>query len=275
MKALVAGLASALVLWPSAVLASWDWSGFPGEERQSVIGCSDAHTDESWLCLAVRCDAPGDLNLYIELTNLDVRGTLYVVVDDQRFTVNATTETDAPYSSRLDGDINAILAALKAGSEVFLGGPEYRFTSGYDTVPLRGSGRAISALEVQCGVANVRQTAAAGAGPVSASMLPLQPGIYVRTTTTCEGLSHATTLNFTGDHINAQRVIGKILSVREEGGLYQVKVSGHDIAEDVDIGDLDWTLKIPSSTEFTFAGDGSGESYRRCFDQMPSSAPIS
>lgn len=271
MKALLAGLASAVVLWPAAALADWDWSAFPGEEGRSVLGCSDTGTDDSWLCLAVRCDAPGNLNLYIELTNLDVNDSLDVVVGDQRFRVSGTSNTEAPYSSRLDGDTAAILGALKVGSSAVLDRPQYPFNPGYDTIPLRGSSRAIGALEAQCGVGGVGRASVVDevAETVVKPMLPLEPGIYVRVGTTCQGLSHATTLNFTGDHLNAQRVLGKIVSVREQSGRYQVKVSGHDIAEGVDIGEFDWTLTIPARDKFSFAADSGGESYRRCFDKMP------
>jgi len=272
MRRIFTQLFAAVAFTPLPAYADWEWSSFPGEERKSVIGCSDSETDDSWLCLAARCDATGQINLYIELTNLDVEDALDIVVGDSRFTVVGTSETDAPYSSRLDGSTGEILAALKAGSAAVLDRPQYPFTAGYDTIPLRGSSRAISALEQACGAPRAVQP---GAGPIHDALLPLDLGIYVREGTPCEELTHATTLRYTGDHLNAQRVEGRITSVEAEGTVHHVSISARDIAEDEDLGDLDWTLIITPPREFALEAGTEADRYRWCFETMPSGAAIS
>jgi hypothetical protein len=250
--------------------SNWDWSSFENEGQQSVIGCSDTETDDSWLCLAARCDAPGNINLYIELTNLDVEDELDIIVGEKRFGVVGTSDIEAPYSSRLDGDTEAILAALKSGAQAMLDRPHYPFNAGYDTIPLRGSSKAISALEAQCST----PAAENGEGPAEGK-LPLQTGIYVREGTACDKLTHAATLRYTGAALNAQRVEGAIQSVNSQGDRHVVTISAHDIAEDHPLGELEWTLTIPQSDKFTLEVGTDVDRYRWCFDSMPAGAAIS
>ncbi len=251
---------AAFILLTAAAFADWKASPFDGEDSKAAIGCDAMDDDDSWLCLVVRCDAPGHLSLYVELTDLDVRDELFLEVDGVAYPVTGVDPGAAPYRSRLTGDTRAIVAALKGGRKLFVNRPQYPFNPGFDTISLRKSGSAIGAVEQSCGV----QAAEAPAPPIGGSSLPLKLGIYVRAEVACQGADNASTMSYWGEELNAQRVIGKILSVTADGNSYAVQVSAHDIAEGVDIGEFDWVLTIPRDTEFTLASSSPEQTYRWC-----------
>jgi hypothetical protein len=154
MKArLIAAILAVAMTGTAHAQSNWDWSSFPGEGEKAVLGCSDSTTDEDWVCLAVRCEAAGSLGLYVELTDLSLDERFDLVIGEQRFAVaGASRDESGPYSNRLSGEVAAIVAALKSGAAVKLDVPGGALNPGFDTVPLRGSSRALTALEAQCGI---------------------------------------------------------------------------------------------------------------------------
>ena len=149
----IACVAICLVLLSASQAAaqqSWQSSPFPDESGSAVMGCSDSTNDEAWSCLAVRC-GPEGLALYAELTNLTLDDAFTLVIGGQRFAVSGRSrEESAPYSNRLDGDVPAIVAAMKGAETVVIDRPQYPLNPGFDTIPLRGAAEAIGALEAQC-----------------------------------------------------------------------------------------------------------------------------
>lgn len=239
------------LLLVSPVMAQWRASPFAGEGSRAAIGCSESGNDDTWLCLAVRCDAPGSIGLYLELTNLDVTDGFVIEIGDQRFAVTGSKDTeDAPYRNRLTGDVAQVVAALKSGSKALLDRPQYAFSPGFDTIPLGGSTRAISAVERHCGTGPTAQSDDAGP-QLGNSLLPLKTGLYVRADATCATRDNVTTMSFWGTELNAQRVRGTIKSVAASDQTFELTISAYDIAEGASIGELNWTMIIPSRDSFS------------------------
>lgn len=135
----------------AAAQQSWQPSPFPDESDKAVMGCSESTNEEAWTCLAVRCEPDGSLALYAELTNLTLDDEFTLVMGGERFAVSGRSrEESAPYSNRLDGDVEAIVTAIKGSDVVFIDRPQYPLTPGFDIIPLRGAAELIGALEAQC-----------------------------------------------------------------------------------------------------------------------------
>jgi hypothetical protein len=150
-RALLSAIALAAATTAAVAQDFWQPSPFPGEEDLAVMGCSDSTNEEAWSCLAVRCENDWSLGLYTELTNLTLEGEFTLVVGEVRFPVSGRMqEQSVPYSNRLDGDVSAIVAAMKAAEAVVIDRPRDPLNPGFDTIPLRGAAEAISALEARC-----------------------------------------------------------------------------------------------------------------------------
>ena len=93
-------IVAALLAGVTQAHAEWGPSTFDGEAKRAAMGCSDTVTDVSWLCLAVRCDAPGRIGVYVDLTNIDLIGWMTVTVDGKVFEVEAGGAGSAPYTTR-------------------------------------------------------------------------------------------------------------------------------------------------------------------------------
>lgn len=139
----------------------WEPSSYAGERGKSVMGCSDTMTEDSWLCLAVRCDAAGQLGLYADITNIDLNGRFRLKVDGQVFPVEGSSAPKpSAYNTRITGPVGDIVAAMMKGSRVIIDYPEIKLNPGYDIIPLRGSSKAIGGIVSAC---------MAGASPVAAA----------------------------------------------------------------------------------------------------------
>lgn len=127
----------------------WEPSPHDGEKRRSVIGCSDGTNDENWTCLIVRCD-DGDLNVYFDGTNAGRLEGISLEIDGRQFPVSQGDPAGSPFKERFLGDSRGIVEAMKAGSRVRIVGAEMWLNPGFDTIPLRGSSKAIGRLERSC-----------------------------------------------------------------------------------------------------------------------------
>lgn len=266
MRVMAVGLAVAVLVAPVTAWAQdrWDWSGFPGEEQRSVIGCGDAATDEDWVCLALRCEADRSLALYAELSDFEIPGRSVLRIGDADFVVEGTQKRgDAPYTTRLLGDIDAIAEAMKAANQVVINREKMAITAGFETIHLRGSSGSIAALQQSC-VADAKATAKAGQ-----LALPLRHGIYVRAATACEGAPAADILSYWGKELNAQRVVGKITAVSGSAPDYVVTLDATDIAENESLGQFEWPMRIEGDAAFTLTDASPGDAYRWCYPTMP------
>lgn len=138
-------------MFASEAFAQWKPSPFEGEAKRAAIGCSSVYTDESYLCLVVRCDASDKISLYAELTSVEILGRFSLVVDGERFPAEGKVPpAEAPYSNLIEAELPKLLVAMKAGSRIVVDYPELALGAGYETISLRGSSRAIGAVEGLC-----------------------------------------------------------------------------------------------------------------------------
>jgi hypothetical protein len=176
MHSLIGAAIALLVLSTGGALAdgrAWDASPYPGEPGKPAIGCSLATNDDFWTCLAVRCENDGALGLYFINSDGGVDGSFSIAIDGEVFSVRQEPAGDgAAFPTRLVGDVASIVARLKSGSQVRLLDTSPPLNAGFDTIPLRGSSRAIGAVEAACAPAASTPVAAAvllrdGSGKVS------------------------------------------------------------------------------------------------------------
>jgi hypothetical protein len=167
MRALVATTVSLLVCLSGSALANsraWDSSPYPGEPGEPAVGCSVSTNDDFWTCLAVRCENDGALGLYFLNSDGGLNGSFSLAIDGEAFRVGQQPAGEGTaFTTRLTGDVASIVARLKTGRQVRLVDTSPPLNEGFDTIPLRGSSRAIGAVEAAC--------APAGGTPVSAGAL--------------------------------------------------------------------------------------------------------
>lgn len=128
------------------------WAGAPhrGEERRSVLGCSDATNDDSWTCLIVRCDDDGELRVYYDYSDGGIDGDFALDVDGARYPVSQDAATGTPFTGLRTDESPALVAAMKRGRAVRIVDATPPLNPGFDTIQLRGSSRAIGRLESAC-----------------------------------------------------------------------------------------------------------------------------
>lgn len=136
---------------PGLAASAWSWSALPGEEGRSQITCSTGGSDESWVCLALRCEGAAGIALYAELTNLALDDRFDLVFADRRITVWGQPHDPAlPYSHRIDGPIEKVISAMRVNPEVTIDRPAAPINPDMATIPLAGAGAAIAAVETIC-----------------------------------------------------------------------------------------------------------------------------
>lgn len=147
--ALLAGVVP-LLLPAAAPAAGWEPAAFPKEGKRTAQGCALAYTDESFVCLFVRCDAPGRLGLYVSAPGPDVEGAIRIAVDGTAHPVTflKTSGSPLPLSNRAETFPPPLLAAMKTGRQLKL--LDAGLTKGYDVIPLKGAGPAIARVETAC-----------------------------------------------------------------------------------------------------------------------------
>ena len=172
MRAVVATSLSLLIGSTGGVFANsrgWDASPHPGEAKNPAIGCSVGTNDDYWTCLAVRCEDSGGLGLYYEYSDGGTNNPFSIEIDGEKFPIRPEASGEGVvFPTRLVGDVPSIVSRLKAGKQVKLVDMTPPLNRGFDTIPLRGSSRAIGAVETSCIPAGGVQ-ASAGEPPRDAS----------------------------------------------------------------------------------------------------------
>ncbi len=99
----------------------------------------------------VRCEDNGTLGVYYEHTGGGIAAPFSVAIDGERFAVAPEpSPSGVPFGIRLQGDAAAIASALRSGEVAKLVDVEPPLNPGFDTIPLRGSGRAIGSVVAAC-----------------------------------------------------------------------------------------------------------------------------
>lgn len=135
---------------PQSRAASWGNAPHQGEERRSVLGCSDATNDDSWTCLIVRCDDDGKLGVYYDYSDGGIVGDFALDIDGARFPVVQDSSSGTPFIGLRTDESPAVIAAMKRGRAVKIVDADPPLNPGFDTIHLRGSSRAIGRLESAC-----------------------------------------------------------------------------------------------------------------------------
>lgn len=192
MRAVVTASLSLLIGSAGCGFASgrgWDASSFPNEPRNPAIGCSVGADDDYWTCLAVRCEDNGTLGLYYEYSDGGTNHPFSLMIDGEKFPVRPEAAGEGiAFPTRLTGDVVSIVSRLKAGNQVKLVDMTPPLNSGFDTILLRGSSRAIGAVEAACAPVGGVQVSEGDllrdeAGRVSIGNLHNTPGCAFRQTT--------------------------------------------------------------------------------------------
>ena len=158
---------------PGLAASAWSWSALPGEESRSQITCSTAGNDDSWVCLALRCEGAAGIALYAELTNLALDDRFDLVFADRRITVRGQAHDPAlPYSHRIDGPIEDIIAAMRDNPAVTIDRPAAPINPDMATIPLAGASAAIAAVEAICASDTASRTPSDGAGATAGGPAP-------------------------------------------------------------------------------------------------------
>lgn len=145
----------------SANSRGWNASPHPGEAKNPAIGCSIGTNDDDWTCLVVRCEGNGELGLYFDYSDGGDSKPFSLEIDGEKFPVKSENPANGvPFQNRLVGDVPSIVNGLKVGKQVKLVDMALPLSRGFDTIPLRGSSRAIGAVEAACAPAGGIQVSA-------------------------------------------------------------------------------------------------------------------
>lgn len=151
-RARIRCLAVMAVLLPAPAVAAngWEPAPFAKEGKRSAQGCALKYHDDAYVCLYVRCDAPGRLGFYIAAPGPDVVGAIRVAIDGTDYPVTILSTPDSPlqFANRAETFPEPLLAAMKTGRQIKLLNSGLK--SGFDVIPLKGAGPAISRVEKAC-----------------------------------------------------------------------------------------------------------------------------
>ena len=113
-------LATALLAAPAAAQqAGWHYSPLPGEGDRAALGCALNSTQETFACVAVRCEddfTPG-VHIHTSRKQGDV-GDWAITVDKETRVFSA--EASAPYGAMLTGGFSWVLHNLSHGAVAYL-----------------------------------------------------------------------------------------------------------------------------------------------------------
>lgn len=102
--------------------SGWHYSPLPGEGDRAAMGCGYGASAETFACLVVRCedDFTVGVHLHTSRPGGDVgRWDLEFDKGDPRLSVEAVAD-GSPYGAKIEGDVTAILDAIRNGAMVFL-----------------------------------------------------------------------------------------------------------------------------------------------------------
>jgi len=118
--------ASALLLLALATPASaqepgWHYSPLSGEGDRAALGCNREASADDYLCLAVRCEDDYSVGLHLHSSRPDGGVGRWTLTIDRELTWPLAAEAaTGPYSSRVSGDVNDVIDALKDGGIAYL-----------------------------------------------------------------------------------------------------------------------------------------------------------
>jgi hypothetical protein len=129
----------------------WTQSSFPGEANRTVQGCADRFTDDTYVCIFVRCDDDGKLSLHFTAPGPDIVGDIKLMVDGASFAVSVprSLKSQLPISSRAETIPPGLLEAMKSGRVMLIQGAKLK--RGYDRISLRKARMAIDRVQQKCG----------------------------------------------------------------------------------------------------------------------------
>jgi hypothetical protein len=123
----------------------------PWEAKRTVQGCADRFTDDTYVCVFVRCDDDGKLSLHFTAPGPDIVGDFKLVVDGVSFAISAppSLRSPLPISSRSEAIPPGLLEAMKSGRVMLIQGA--KLNRGYDRISLRKARMAIDRVQQKCG----------------------------------------------------------------------------------------------------------------------------
>lgn len=147
-------LLTSLCVPAAEAAAGWEPAAFSGEGKRTVQGCATKFTDDSYVCLFVRCDETGRLSLHATAPGPDITGPVRFSIDGTAFPVTfvKSPASPLPLSHRAESFPEPLLSAMKFGRTLKI--LDANLTAGYDVIPLRNAGTAIGRIEKACGNAS-------------------------------------------------------------------------------------------------------------------------
>jgi hypothetical protein len=121
MKRLAALLWLVLAFPAAAQESGWHYAPYPGEGDRAALGCSYGSTPQVHVCIAVRCEDDFTIGLHLDTTRLGGdAGRWSLSIDEATFPVVADAVDGSPYGARVEGDVGAIIDAIKNGDSFFI-----------------------------------------------------------------------------------------------------------------------------------------------------------
>jgi hypothetical protein len=126
MKRLAAIAVLALAAPATAQESGWHYSPYPGEGDRAAMGCAYGSMPASHACIVVRCDDDFSIALYFDTTRMGGdAGRWTIEIDEATYPVAAAAVDGSPYRARVsEGDVPAIIDAIKNGDSLFLMPPD-------------------------------------------------------------------------------------------------------------------------------------------------------
>jgi hypothetical protein len=116
------GLVGVAIAGPTlAQQSGWHYSPYAGEGDRAALGCAYESTPEIHTCVAVRCEDDFSVALYVDTKRLGGDGGRWrLQIDEATHEVVATPVANSPYGAKVEGDVAAIIDAIKNGVSLYL-----------------------------------------------------------------------------------------------------------------------------------------------------------
>jgi hypothetical protein len=130
--------------------AGWRYSPLPGEGDRATLGCADGSNEQSYSCVAVRCEDDWTTGIYIHTSRTEGdQGDWLLTIDRENRTVSAAPGL-APYGAKIAQEESEwLLERLKEGTFIYLQ-PKQGTQPEQNPVPLGGSLYAINQALAYC-----------------------------------------------------------------------------------------------------------------------------
>lgn len=149
-------MSSAAAIWWTALAVSafassaqaqqegWHYSPLDGEGDRAALGCGRGSTPTDFACLAVRCEDDFTVGIHIHTSRPGGDAGRWRIDIDREAGHEVDVKPDSsPYNAQIEGDITAVLEALKHGSVAYLD-PKAGPAVPRNGIPLSGSLYAIN-----------------------------------------------------------------------------------------------------------------------------------